>query len=1028
VTGVPSADPLPVVVRAYLPTGRPRIQGTEDLEPSSWSLCFDCETTEDVFHSLRFGAFQVRKGDQVKEAGLFYEPEVLGAEELEVLHKVARESGVEVFARLEFVDEIFLKYVYDLTGICIGFNLPFDISRIAHGHVASSTGDAFTFELSETRPKLRLRVEHRGASASHIGFVKTGSRHASDHRGLFVDVADLGRAMTGTHHSLKSLAQVLGTEHRKRPTVHGTALTHEYVAYCINDVQVTWDCYAKLRDRYRSYGLASTPITRIASEAGIGKAALHEMGIRPWREVQPDFPPREIAKIMSTYYGGRTEVKLRQTVAEVKYCDFLSMYPTACANLGLWDFVIAQGIERYDATEQTRELLENISLDDLRNPKLWRGLAVIVEVDPDEDLFPVRAEYQPDERETAPSSLRGIAVNYLSSNEATLHYTLADCIASRLRTGKPPRIISATGYRPLAPQPNLKPLYAAGNPDYPVDPYSDDYYQRLIELRMEVKAAAEAARKAGNEDAYRRLDADQQGIKICANGSSYGCFIEINPQELVKPLPTAVFTADGHFVAPAPRREEPGRYFHPLLATLITGAARLLLTIAEQLAYREELDWAFMDTDSIAFTNPQGLPDREFRNRVDRVRDWFKPLNPYRGGGHLLKLEDPNFKLENGELTDEPRQLLCYATSPKRYVLFNGDPRWRPILRKVSAHGTGHLLPPYGNVEAPRNIAPPVIPLHELGVERWQYDLWYRAASAALHDEPIDLDTLPNLERPAMADHTVTTPTVENWIAPLNKGLRYLTSLRPFGFFIAPITGGLGAPLGRAGKPFRLLGAYNRDAAQWLTQDYVDIHSRELFRISTTAFDASTARVRTYRQIVDAYLTHPDPKRLGPDGAICTRATRGILHPRHINAFHIAYTGKESNRLAQVGLENVGADHRPLEREGPEDPFTRWVVPVLRDIGTTALARESGISRNALTDTVHHAATPHPRSKARLKRAADRHATETLRRAGLAVPASQLGRLYAYLTRPATTAKPSCARGRLRKASRARRRVLHRRL
>jgi len=182
-SGLPAPDPLPVVVRAYLPSGRPRLpHDGRDLEPSSWSLVFDCETTQDMFHGLRFGAYQVRHDDMVAETGFFYEPEVLGIEALETLREFAGDSGLDVLTRLEFVDEILLKYVYDLTGVCIGFNLPFDISRIAHGHVASSTGDAFSFELSETRPKLRVRIEHRSASAADIRFVKSGGRHASDHR------------------------------------------------------------------------------------------------------------------------------------------------------------------------------------------------------------------------------------------------------------------------------------------------------------------------------------------------------------------------------------------------------------------------------------------------------------------------------------------------------------------------------------------------------------------------------------------------------------------------------------------------------------------------------------------------------------------------------------------------------------------------------------------------------------------------------------------------------------------------------
>ncbi len=51
------------------------------------------------------------------------------------------------------------------------------------------------------------------------------------------------------------------------------------------------------------------------------------------------------------------------------------------------------------------------------------------------------------------------------------------------------------------------------------------------------------------------------------------------------------------------KREQPGRYYHPLLATLITGAARLMLALTERLAFEHGLNWAFCDTDSMAFAN-----------------------------------------------------------------------------------------------------------------------------------------------------------------------------------------------------------------------------------------------------------------------------------------------------------------------------------------------------------------------------------------------------------------------------------------
>ena len=79
-----------------------------------------------------------------------------------------------------------------------------------------------------------------------------------------------------------------------------------------------------------SFGLSKTGVQRIYSEASIGKAVLRQMNVAPWRVPQPDFPDHLLGLIMSTYYGGRSEVRIRRQVVRVLYCDFLSMYPTVC--------------------------------------------------------------------------------------------------------------------------------------------------------------------------------------------------------------------------------------------------------------------------------------------------------------------------------------------------------------------------------------------------------------------------------------------------------------------------------------------------------------------------------------------------------------------------------------------------------------------------------------------------------------------------------------------------------------------------
>ena len=69
------------------------------------------------------------------------------------------------------------------------------------------------------------------------------------------------------------------------------------------------------------------------------------MGIAPWRVVQPDFPPEMLGPMLSSYYGGRSEVRIRREIRQVMLCDFLSMYPTVCTLMRLWPFIIANGRE-----------------------------------------------------------------------------------------------------------------------------------------------------------------------------------------------------------------------------------------------------------------------------------------------------------------------------------------------------------------------------------------------------------------------------------------------------------------------------------------------------------------------------------------------------------------------------------------------------------------------------------------------------------------------------------------------------------
>jgi len=92
----------------------------------------------------------------------------------------------------------------------------------------------------------------------------------------------------------------------------------------------------------------------------------------------------------------------------------------------------------------------------------------------------------------------------------------------------------------------------------------------------------------------------------------------------------------------------------------------------------------------------------------------------------------------------------------------------------------GRFLPPYTEAAAPVAIPPPATRLDEIGVERWQYDLWYRIISASLdgHPDQVDLDHHPKLRLPAASRYAATTPSLLLWFAKYNIGRAYTEQVK----------------------------------------------------------------------------------------------------------------------------------------------------------------------------------------------------------------------------------------------------------
>lgn len=93
------------------------------------------------------------------------------------------------------------------------------------------------------------------------------------------------------------------------------------------------------------------------------------------------------------------------------------------------------------------------------------------------------------------------------------------------------------------------------------------------------------------------------------------------------------------------RFEEPDKYFHPLLGTMITSGARLFLTMAEAKLKELGAIHAYMDTDSV-FVPPE---------KSQEIMDFFQPLNPYNLDIQLLKPEKKMSDFMESPLKD----MLC---------------------------------------------------------------------------------------------------------------------------------------------------------------------------------------------------------------------------------------------------------------------------------------------------------------------------------------------------------------------------------
>ncbi|RYG38220.1 MAG: hypothetical protein EON93_02435 [Burkholderiales bacterium] len=294
---------------------------------------------------------------------------------------------------------------------------------------------------------------------------------------------------------------------------------------------------------------------------------------------------------------------------------------------------------------------------------------------------------------------------------------------------------------------------------------------------------------------------------------------------------------------------------------------------------------------------PKHMECEEFYSRAKRVVDWFIPLNPYETPGSILKIEDINF----GNRSSEFEPLFAYAISAKRYSLFNLDAESRPIIRKFSAHGLGHLMEPYPENDPAEGVPNPLTDVRKLGGKRWQYDFWYHVLIAALAGTPnkVRRDYHPALSLPALSRYGATSPAILRWMKHFNDGKTYSAQAKPFGFLVAPIARGTRLDQTEIildNKPTRGRPAKSR------TPKPIAPFERDPAIAASRAFDRESgepiklADLKSYAEALALYHVSSEDKFENAEPCDVGRTERRLLSTRSVRLI-----GKEANRVDETG-------------------------------------------------------------------------------------------------------------------------------
>jgi hypothetical protein len=900
-------------------------------------LLLDTETTTDSKQSLNFGAYQFCERDPsgnfvCLEEGLFYADD-LDTAQTEVLRKYVRNANLKrtgirrpklkLYSRDEFVEKVFHVAIQAGAAIC-AFNLPFDLSRIAveyrTAHGAGKRGWSFVVSRywnkrkkkwlpNSFRPRIQLRPKDSKAAFIRLA---GGDKDQPFRSGRFLDLKTLAWALRNRSFSLKSACAEWKLPGKLDHEPTGRA-TPEEIEYCRQDVSVIVGLLNALLREFKKYPLGDLPPEKAFSAASIAKAFLSTMGV-----TEPESKFRlndEIHGIcMQGYYGGRAEIRIRHTPVPVVYTDFLSQYPTVNTLLGLWRLLVAKKVRVRNATREVETFLKSVDMNQLLDPKTWHKLNFFALIQPDADILPVRTVYG----ENRIGGETNIGLNALTT-EKPIWFAGPDIVASKLQTGRTPKILAAIRLEAVGVQKGLKSVNLGRGS---ISPARDDFFRKVIEERKGKK----------------KSDPLYYFLKILANAGCYGIYAEVNRHQVGKndAKQVGIFSGQAKITQRATIMERPGPFYVPPVSALITAGGRLLLSMLEKMVVDGGGTYLMCDTDSMAIVasehgglvtcqgGPHKMPDG---NDAIKALSWgdarkivnrFKSLNPYNKkvvpGSILNIVEEINFDSDGKQ-----RQVYGYGISAKRYSVYSFDGSQVRII-KASEHGLGLYYPPKEGRDP------------ECDAPLWIKEGWQRILDRA-HGLP---SSKPDwFDLPVMRRIAITTPHVMTALRRLDRD-----KARPYNFALSPVI------IDLAGSPITLLGPFEKNPARWMEMPYINIHDGVAHTLKPPTL---LAMPQTFETIFSQYIKHPEYKSLAPSGGPCEADSHGLLGRYPVTAnpeFHLI--GKETERGWEQA-EDISSLLPSLKHyKQNTGTASQLLQEQLQKVSLNTLQKETGLSRNTI--------------------------------------------------------------------------------